>query len=304
MSTGTQRDLYGIALRDNIALATGDSGLILRSTDKGITWSQLSSGTGLLIRSVGFFDEDTAIIAAGEINGTGGEVLRSTDKGISWTDVLGPLQYECNRIAISGSTAMVTSLRGRVYVSTNSGQAWTSRWLGVQDDLYGIALHTDQRGVVVSGFGGVFSTSDGGDTWTDELSPTSNWLYSPSYVGADTVLIVGWGSTILRMTSSGATTDVVEIPGQTQPSQFALGQNYPNPFNPSTTINYVLPKLSNVTLKVFDVLGREVATLVNALEEPGFKSVTFDASRLSSGTYYYHLQAGNQTETKKLLLLR
>jgi hypothetical protein len=88
------------------------------------------------------------------------------------------------------------------------------------------------------------------------------------------------------------------------PTEYALAQNYPNPFNPSTMINYQMPMQSYVTLKVFDIIGREVATLVNGIEEPGYKSVRFDAPSLSSGVYYYRLQAGNYIETKKLLLLR
>ena len=85
---------------------------------------------------------------------------------------------------------------------------------------------------------------------------------------------------------------------------YRLEQNFPNPFNPSTTISYRLPTQCQVTLKVFDVLGREVATLVSQVEEPGYKSVNFDASGLSSGMYYYRLQAGNFVETKKLLLMK
>ena len=88
------------------------------------------------------------------------------------------------------------------------------------------------------------------------------------------------------------------------PLSMMLQQNYPNPFNPTTTISYQLPTESHVMLKIFDMLGREVSTLVNGVEEPGYKSVTFDASRLSSGLYYYRLQAGNFIETKKLLLLK
>ncbi len=87
-------------------------------------------------------------------------------------------------------------------------------------------------------------------------------------------------------------------------SSFSLSQNYPNPFNPVTTIDYQLPKQSHVTLRVFDVLGREVATLVNGIEEPGYKSVKFNADRFSTGVYYYRLQAGDYVQTKKLLLLR
>ncbi len=93
---------------------------------------------------------------------------------------------------------------------------------------------------------------------------------------------------------------------------FTLRQNYPNPFNPSTTISYQLPMQSYVTLKVFDTQGKEVATLVNSVEQPGDKSVNFNASNLASGVYYYRLQAGDPStgsgqsfiETKKLVLLK
>jgi formylglycine-generating enzyme required for sulfatase activity len=88
------------------------------------------------------------------------------------------------------------------------------------------------------------------------------------------------------------------------PQSFGMEQNYPNPFNPTTTINYRLPIQAHVTLKVFDVLGREVATLVNQIQEPGYKSVSFNANNLASGIYYYRLQAGTNIETKKLLLIR
>jgi hypothetical protein len=88
------------------------------------------------------------------------------------------------------------------------------------------------------------------------------------------------------------------------PVLFTLKQNYPNPFNPSTIISYQLGTKSYVTLKIFDVLGREAATLVNGIEQPGYKSVNFNAGNLVSGVYYYRLQAGNFIETKKFVLLR
>ena len=94
-------------------------------------------------------------------------------------------------------------------------------------------------------------------------------------------------------------------------TKFLLEQNYPNPFNPSTTIKYSIPfvvneyfSFSNTTLKVFDILGREVATLVNKQQNAGNYEVIFNASNLSSGVYFYRLQSGNFVETKKLILLR
>jgi hypothetical protein len=95
-------------------------------------------------------------------------------------------------------------------------------------------------------------------------------------------------------------------------SKFQLYQNYPNPFNPSTTIRYELPRASHVVLMVFNILGQEVATLVDETQEPGYKSVQWDASGVSTGMYFYRLQvrpteggqAGDYVSAKKLMLLR
>ena len=88
------------------------------------------------------------------------------------------------------------------------------------------------------------------------------------------------------------------------PSQYILEQNYPNPFNPSTVITYELPVLTIVTLKVYDLIGREVKTLVSDRQSAGIHSVTFNASNLTSGVYFYRLQAGSFTGSRKLLLLK
>ncbi len=86
--------------------------------------------------------------------------------------------------------------------------------------------------------------------------------------------------------------------------RFSLQQNYPNPFNPSTIIKYSIPKQSNVTLKIFDVLGSEVETLVNTEQPQGNYEVDFDGNELTSGIYFYKLQAGDFVETKKMILLK
>jgi hypothetical protein len=86
------------------------------------------------------------------------------------------------------------------------------------------------------------------------------------------------------------------------PTDFVLEQNFPNPFNPSTTIEYKIPKLSNVKLVIYNILGREVKTLVDAERSPGQHEVTFDGSRLPSGVYLYRMTAANFTDIKKFIL--
>jgi hypothetical protein len=99
--------------------------------------------------------------------------------------------------------------------------------------------------------------------------------------------------------TTGVTQEVSPVP-----TQFNLGQNYPNPFNPSTLISYQLSAVSQVTLNIYDVLGREVAELVNKRQNPGHYSVDFDASALPSGVYYYRLATDGNKSVKKMVLLK
>jgi hypothetical protein len=88
------------------------------------------------------------------------------------------------------------------------------------------------------------------------------------------------------------------------PAKFQLEQNYPNPFNPVTLIKYQLPIKSSVSLKIFDILGKEIETLVNEVKDAGYYQVSFDASNLSSGIYLYTLQTENYFTSKKMILLK
>ncbi len=85
---------------------------------------------------------------------------------------------------------------------------------------------------------------------------------------------------------------------------FTIEQNYPNPFNPSTRIKYSIPQSSQAQIKVFDILGNGIETLVNEEKPAGSYEVEFDGSNLSSGVYFYRMQAGNFIKTKKMVLLR
>ncbi|MFA6597443.1 MAG: T9SS type A sorting domain-containing protein [Ignavibacteriaceae bacterium] len=96
----------------------------------------------------------------------------------------------------------------------------------------------------------------------------------------------------------------IEVEVHQLPTEFSLDQNYPNPFNPSTSIQYSIVSSQNVSLKVFNVLGKEVAVLVNEKKEPGTYTVTFSGAYLASGTYFYRLQAGEFVQTKKFILMK
>jgi pectate lyase len=104
--------------------------------------------------------------------------------------------------------------------------------------------------------------------------------------------------------TKGAATEVADLSPILQPDKYVLEQNYPNPFNPVTVIHYRLPAASSVKMKIFDLLGREVATLVNTQEQAGDYSIQFDATRYTSGVYFYRLTAGAFTQVRKMLLLK
>jgi hypothetical protein len=103
--------------------------------------------------------------------------------------------------------------------------------------------------------------------------------------------------------TTGTGVDAIDAPNGI-PKVFALYQNYPNPFNPTTTIQYDVPKESHVTITVYDVTGREVATLVNQNQAAGSYSVVFNGSRFASGMYFFRMVAGNYVKTQKMMMVK
>jgi hypothetical protein len=152
-----------------------------------------------------------------------------------------------------------------------------------------------------------------------EISSSDDLLYPrPEMLGKTPSSCIRWTngkfnpfSDIIIHTNEGSVyTDIASI--ENMPSCFSLGQNYPNPFNPTTTIKFSVPSvetfhgtsLQHVALKVYDLLGREVSTLVNEEKAPGIYEVKFDGINLPSGVYFYRLQAGSYSQTKKLILMK
>ncbi len=148
--------------------------------------------------------------------------------------------------------------------------------------------------------------------WTNTFDGSANsndWPLSMAIDKMGSVLVTGITSStgagydIVTIKYPGNTTNL-ENPGDLYVQNYSLAQNYPNPFNPVTTIQYSIPQRSSVTLKVYDVLGNEVAALVNEEKDRGVYSVNFDASQLASGMYLYRIQAGSFVETKKMILIK
>ncbi len=161
-----------------------------------------------------------------------------------------------------------------------------------------------------------------GNFYVGPLSPSANfsstgWWYD--YFSGDSIEVTNPNQQItlepgefhiytnvkLPTPEPGLLLDAEEV-SESIPTEFYLEQNYPNPFNPTTKITFFIPSGARnlVTIKVFDILGNEVSTLVNEQKEPGYYEVEFNAERLSSGVYFYRLQAGNFTQTKKMILMK
>ncbi|RPI63015.1 MAG: T9SS C-terminal target domain-containing protein [Ignavibacteriales bacterium] len=146
--------------------------------------------------------------------------------------------------------------------------------------------------------------------WQDvgfvEGNGTTTEINSYSYID-DISSIESFGKIYYRLKQidyDGSFSMSSEVLVMMTPAEYKLSQNYPNPFNPVTRINFQLPYASNVTLKIYDVVGSEVATLVNEIKAAGNYNFDFNASSLASGVYYYKLQAGDFVQNKKMILMK
>jgi len=233
----------------------------------------------------------------------GGGVFRSTDNGAHWSEAKTGLPSDyVYALGVCGTAVFAGYDAGYgVYRSTDDGVHWTEVNNGLTQRSIG-AFAVSGENIFVGTARGVFLSTNRGDTWTSvSPEPEVPWIRSLAFCGH--FLFAGLqGGAVWRRPLSEMVVSV--DPAESLPETPRLHQNYPNPFNPLTTIKYVLPKSSQVTLSVFDMLGREVSVLVNERRDAGYHSINFDGSNLASGVYFYRLQTGDFTQTKRLLLLR
>ncbi len=297
-SSGTTITLNGVCFTDaNTGTVVGDSGTILRTTNGGASWTKQSSGTTNYLRGVSFINANT-----GTAVGDSGIILHTTNRGTSWTKQSSGTTNTLNGVSLTSAyQGKAVGDSGTIVV----GGSWMSQSSGTYNNLYGVSFTDASTGTVVGDNGIILRTTTYGSIWIIDSSGTTNRLHSVSFTDANTGTAVGIRGTILRINNGGGVvTAVKERVSKTLPTGFSLMQNYPNPFNPTTVFTYQLPTTCHVRFDVFDILGRTVATLVNEKKSAGNYSLEYNASRLTSGVYFYRIQAGAFTETKKFLLLK
>jgi len=198
--------------------------------------------------------------------------------------------------------------------STDSGDSWVllTPNIFITDNWESAFFINRNIGWIAGGANSIIDkTTDGGINWIRQTDDPTNsvWLYSIFFTDSISGWAVGVGNDssglsgeILKTTNGGVT--FIENEPETGLSNYKLSQSYTNPFNPTTNIGFRIAEFGFVSLKVYDALGKEIATLVNEEKPIGSYEVEFDGTALSSGIYIYRLTSGNFTTSKKLILLK
>jgi photosystem II stability/assembly factor-like uncharacterized protein len=297
----TDPDVYCLAIIDTNIFAGTCGGGIFRSVNNGDNWTAINSGfTYDNFRCIQCITPLGSNIYVGAFDG----IFVSSNNGDNWIniDTTNTMVYS---FAQSGSNLIAGSWGG-TFLSDNNGETWTPVNSGPSHIL---SLAVNDTNVYAGSSGmGVLISSDHGESWyAVNLGLTSTNILCLAVV--DTFLYAGTeGNGIWRRPLSDI--NAVTEPAALEPAsiglpvQFRLGQNYPNPFNPTTMISFDLPAKSYVSLKVFDISGREISNLISEDLPAGRHSRQWNAADYASGIYIYRLQAGKYMETKKLILLK
>lgn len=281
-------------------LFTGVNGGVFISTDKGTTWDSACTGLPQNVVVSSLVLKGTIIFA-----GTRDGVYLSANDGTSWTAVNNGLtDTYINCLAVSDSNIFAGGNTRGIFKSTDNGADWIQVNNGISSFYSAYSFAVDSINIFAGTNVGVYLSQNNGTNWRDVSSGivyTSNvksLAYDNIYLYAGTNGNGVWLRPLTEI-ATGIKKDLGNIP-----EGFTLSQNYPNPFNPATTISYQIPKSNYVTLKVYDILGNVIKTLVNGYQTEGKYSVNFNASNLASGVYFYRMQAGGFVNMKKLILLK
>ncbi len=290
-------------------LYAGTNNGVFRSNDNGITWTRLYYGLPSLNVSSLLLIENL-LFAGIEFNGC--YVLKDNDA--NWKESnSGQLSFpvSVNTLAMkSGSLYAGTSYKSGIFRSSDNGLSWVpintnllSKSGLLPDKIVSLAIQGSYI-FAASSDGYVFITDNDGANWKEVANGMLQGTINSLAVTDKRLYVVTsnpggvWYRTISDMVTN------IKKDLNPPPINFELQQNYPNPFNPFTTIKYNIPSKSFITLKVLDILGREVTTIVSEELSSGNYSQQWDARNYPSGIYYYRLQSGNMTETRKMILLK
>ncbi len=285
--------------------ATGDpvSGIweLLKTTDGGTTWTQMPSapaGTGEAGWNNAF-----QILGTNMWYGTNAtKVYHSTNLGLNWTSA--PTTRTVNSYAVHYNSNTNGIAAGNAAVkSTNGGTTYDSTGTyGTSGNMNGLEGYgTDWWGLRTDA--NIYRSTNQGANWTTAYTQTGAAFADINFAivsGCPQGWAVGAAGVIARMVNTTGISNV----GTEVPNDYLLKQNFPNPFNPTTNINFSIPKTGFVTLKIYDVVGKEVATLVNEVKSAGSYIVGFNAAHLTSGAYFYRIESNNFVDTKKMLLIK
>ena len=290
--------VFDLAMNESGTVYVHTNGGTHRSSNDGLTWTP--TGSTIAYSNFRLHAPDSSGLVVGfAANG----FWVSTDYGSHWRSTSLPLSYvTINALSsISPSEYYAGTSRG-IYRSTDSCRTWT-RLSGIEKDSVVVALISNPSKHIYMGTnrGGVYRSTNRGVDWTKMNDGLIDSTVTSLVSNKEGYLLA---RTLRGLFRSAQSTILTAMAAQPTPEAFCVHQNYPNPFNPTTTIRFSLPHTSSVTLKVFNTLGQEVATLVNEEKGAGSYSVEWNAEHFSSGVYFYRLTAEGLVETKKMVLIR